>query len=94
MRGYNTLAFFIARFPEYSIYRKFGALSAKRLLFMQAELSHLERELEIMTEYDPPDSTHPTSWIEMEDAAGGMAAGLQRQKMLEISGKLDKYRQP
>jgi len=94
MTGYNALAKFIARFPEHSIFRKFGALSAKRLLYMQAELSHLERELQLIEEYDQNDhATFASSWIQMNEASDENDASFQREKMLEISEKLDKYRQ-
>jgi len=89
--GYDGLAEFIARYPEHSIYRKFGRLSIKRLLYLQAELSRLEQELQLIAEYDQND--HPgvaTSWIQLNGISETMS---QRQKMLEISGKLDEYRE-
>ena len=44
MEGYDKLASFIALDPSLSMYRRFASLSAKNLLYMQAELVHLEAQ--------------------------------------------------
>lgn len=43
--GYPKLAAKIEVLPEVAIYRKFGALNAQNLLYLQAELTSLERDL-------------------------------------------------
>lgn len=43
--GYPKLAAQIEIFPELAIFRRFGALNAQNLLYMQAELTSLEEEL-------------------------------------------------
>lgn len=42
----------MASWPDVAIFRRFGALNAQNLLFLQAEIRHLERELEIMRSND------------------------------------------
>jgi hypothetical protein len=94
MVNYTRFADLIGRYPEYALYRKFAALNAKRLLFMQAELSHLEYDLALIAEHDqsdPQTASFATSWNKMSNAPPGGQADLQSQKVREISEKLDKY---
>ena len=42
MEGYAKLASFIGQFPEVAVFRRFGALNAQNLLYLQAEIIHLE----------------------------------------------------
>src|SRR5947199_10153671 len=55
MTGYDKLAALIGKYPSLAIYRRFGALSAKVRLSMQAELAHLETELSIITQRNSSD---------------------------------------
>ena len=48
MGSYPKLSTFMASWPDVAIFRRFGALNAQNLLFLQAEITHLERELEII----------------------------------------------
>lgn len=48
MTRYDKLTPLIGKYPSLAIYRRFGALSAKVLLNMQAEPAHLETELGII----------------------------------------------
>ncbi|ORY15534.1 hypothetical protein BCR34DRAFT_598283 [Clohesyomyces aquaticus] len=45
MNGYTKLASLIGSHPELAIFRRFGALNAQNLLYLQAELVHLENRL-------------------------------------------------
>lgn len=45
LNGYTKLASLIGAKPELAIFRRFGSLNAKNLLYLQAELVHLEQEL-------------------------------------------------
>jgi len=45
MEGYAKIASRIALNPELGIYRKFAALNAQNLLYLQAEIHGLEQEL-------------------------------------------------
>lgn len=45
MNGYTKLASFISSHPELAIFRRFGTLNAQNLLYLQAELVHLENRL-------------------------------------------------
>jgi hypothetical protein len=45
-RGYDRLASLMGFFPELAVYRRFAKLNAKNILYLQSELSVLERELQ------------------------------------------------
>ncbi|KAF2741505.1 hypothetical protein EJ04DRAFT_547840 [Polyplosphaeria fusca] len=44
-RGYNVLASFMGAYPEMAIFRRFGALNARNILYLQAEITDLETQL-------------------------------------------------
>jgi hypothetical protein len=95
MTGYDKLARLVADYPDLTIYRRFGVLSAKILLFMQAELVHLERNLEIVAHddrKDPARSSFESSWAALFGAPSGEGADLQSRKITEIQDKLSNYR--
>lgn len=50
--GYPHLARKIGAQPEYSIYRRFGALHAENILYLQAELADLEKRLQEQQQLD------------------------------------------
>ena len=43
--GYNVLAHLMGAYPPLSIFRRFGALNARNILYLQAELVDLEAQL-------------------------------------------------
>lgn len=45
--GYDDLASLMSKAPEIAIFRRFSALNARNLLYFQAELTVLEKRLEI-----------------------------------------------
>lgn len=95
MTGYDKLAGLIGRYPSLAIYRGFSALGAKILLHMQAELTHLENELRIITQRnmsDPDKGRFNVSWEALNQAPSEGAADLQRNLILKIQEKLTIYR--
>ena len=46
MEGYSKLASLMGAYPETLIFRRFGAIGAQNLLYLQAELVHLEQRLQ------------------------------------------------
>lgn len=58
MSGYAKLGLFMAHAPELAIFRRFGALNVQSLLYLQAELHHLEKELREYAQEDEA-SGHP-----------------------------------
>ena len=90
MTGYDDLATLIGNFEDLAIYRRFAALNSKRLLFMQAELLHLDAELQTIIEIDSNDAKKKkfgTYWKAFNDAPNN----LQKQRFAELEHKLNKY---
>lgn len=94
MTGYERLSRLIGTYPELAIYRKFSTLCTKMLLYKQAELQHLENELSIISQidaHDPRKSIYAVSWEAMNKASEEGGDDLQKQKIMEIDVKMDKY---
>jgi hypothetical protein len=45
MEGYNSIAGLLGSYPEIAMYRSFGAIGARNILCLQAEVIHLEATL-------------------------------------------------
>ncbi|MCJ1388660.1 hypothetical protein MMC18_001509 [Xylographa bjoerkii] len=52
LEGYTDFAQYIASDEELSIYRRFGSLGARNILYLQAELQVLEAELQRLDDED------------------------------------------
>jgi len=84
VRGYPKLAGQMGLRPEVAIFRRFGALNAENLLYFQAELALLERDLQEQQREDSR-SKHPRkcryalSWYELSTSEHN---GDQRQLQL------------
>src|SRR5688500_7611181 len=71
--GYPKLAAKTEIQPEFSIYRRFGALNAQNLLYFQAELADLEEELREQQVEDERNqagkkSLYSKSWFRLQDS--------------------------
>lgn len=94
--SYDKFSYLIGDFPNLSVFRKFGALTAKTLLYSQAELVHLEYELEILSREDrrePGKENIGISWRALNEAPSADGSDLQKQKVAQIREKLDQYRE-
>ena len=94
MEGYAKLASLMGSYPEATILRRFGALSAQNLLYLQAELVHLERELVECSSLnersdDPERVAFSKDWFSLAHFDGGNHK--QWQVMLHIRAKLKEY---
>lgn len=97
MGSYNKLSKFMGALPEVAIFRRFGALNAQNLLFLQAELVRLEDELQSIREDDAQSAdlekkqSHQ-SWRSLVLAhEQDEGANSQWRKVLEIRDKLKEY---
>lgn len=83
--------------PEMAILRRFGSLNALNLLYLQAELTHLEAALEKEIQADFESGTRPreiyaTHWESFCDSATAEGGNpTQWNLMLQIRGKLKEY---
>lgn len=95
MADYNRLTSMIARHGEAAIFRRFDTLNIKNLLYMQAELVHLEAELrqietDAKSSADPSKSLYPFSVYDLRESASAEVA-TQWTKYQEIQSKIQAY---
>ncbi|KAH0558678.1 hypothetical protein GP486_004669 [Trichoglossum hirsutum] len=94
VQGYDKLALFIGNYPRMMIFRTFSTLSAKYGLYLQAELSHLEKDFEDASyadsrSDDPERQNYHKSWWCMNRARPG--EDWQIKKVNEVGKVLNKY---
>lgn len=58
MEGHAKVAALMGAYPEVAIFRRFAAMNAQNLLYLQAELIELERKLKMYATEDA-NSKHP-----------------------------------
>jgi hypothetical protein len=99
--GYPKLAGHIERLPEVGIFRRFGALNARRLCYLQAELVQLEKELKKLEKSDKESGDKARSqysidwyWLKRSERSGDGAAAEQWRLMQRIALKLNEYSKP
>jgi hypothetical protein len=99
MEGYAKMAFLMGEYPEVAVFRRFGALNAQNLLYLQAELKDLETSLRNYALEDQ-NSGHPErifyskDWFTLKnscDATYEGADGNQWSTILSIRAKLKEY---
>ena len=99
MGNYARFGKFLGGWPDMNIFRRFGSLQAQNMLFLQAELAHLEDQLnEIREEQrsnvsDDPEKEQEKldrtqSWRALQDAGEDSDEYLQLMKIRE---KLNEY---
>lgn len=95
-KGYPRLAAYIDSDSDTALFRRFGILSARNLLYLQAELTELEARLNALDKADegePEPGAHPNRWrlahsISLND--GQM--NVERKELMEkISQKKEVY---
>ena len=95
MEGYSKLAALMGAYPETLIFRRFGAISAQNILYLQDELVHLEQELRECTLANQQSEDATTrdmlsrDWFTLAHVDGG--TGQQWCLMLQIREKLKDY---
>lgn len=96
LSGYDSLALLLGRYPELAVFRKFGKLSMKCLLYKQAEITYLENELDIFSRRncaDPEKHLLANSWhCFAQSAVPDEDVCYQREKVEEMQQKIQQYR--
>ena len=102
MEGYAKLASLMGAHPEVAILRRFGALNAQNLLYLQAELVALESDLqkfslEDRTSNDPHREFNSRDWYSLsmseENIDNNESTGRQWRCALMIRDRLKEYSQ-
>lgn len=100
MEGYAKLASLMGAYPEVAIFRRFGALNAQNLLYLQAELVILEKDLRTFAAADcvsgdPDRALYSTDWYTLsrsiDNSPGNEASAKQWRIILSIREKLKEY---
>lgn len=94
--SYPRLSEFMGLWPEVAIFRRFGALNAQNLLFLQAEIAHLERELKIIREREEKREDErgllaQRSWFELSQATEDGEYCPQWAVIQNLRSKLSEY---
>ncbi|KAF2658215.1 hypothetical protein K491DRAFT_690369 [Lophiostoma macrostomum CBS 122681] len=96
LQGYTKLASLIGAHPDLAIYRRFGKLNAKNLLYLQAELVVLERRLEECVKKDQESGDQDRvlfdrDWQSLAESAtvnGGNVGGSEKSEQWETVSKI------
>jgi hypothetical protein len=92
--GYERLAQFMGTYPELAIFRRYGALNLQNLLYLQAELLHLEDKLKIIIQEDNKDprrAVFSRAWYALYQGSEDGEPNIQYRTLLEIREKLRQY---
>ena len=93
MEGYNKVAQLMGAHHEFAIFRRFQTLNMRNLLYMQAEIIHLDADLNEVVRLDAMHADrqdYPYDWFSL--AAGEDGEGSEQwRKVLELRERLDKY---
>jgi hypothetical protein len=96
LKGYPTLAAFIARDQDAAIYRKYESLSARNLLYLSSEIHELEGQLKVLDEADFKSSCFVAEGAarKWEHYSTGKDPGIQAHRELQakVKVKLKEYR--
>lgn len=95
MASYHQIANLTNRYEELAVYRRFGYMSTKILLSRQAELLHLEEELELLEGRNlkgDPLKDFDRCWSLLRDASSDATADAYRLKLHTAREVLKDYR--
>lgn len=97
-KGYSKIASFMQEHPEDVIVRRFAALNLQNILYLQAEVINLQRDIEKLEadnnssgEEDRPDFAF--DWYSLAHMHSTPGAGEQWEKWLQLRKALKEYSQ-
>jgi hypothetical protein len=95
IEGYPRLAHHMGQYPDCAIIRRFSSLNSQNLLYLQAELVHLENKLRLLEARDHEsqeghgrDYSKEWYWLRNSISEGNSE---QLQTVLDIRGILKEY---
>lgn len=96
MDNYPGLAALMSSYPAVMIFRTFAKANTRNLLYYQAEIAHLEAELDQITQLDQACGTSPraqyaTNWQVMSDSAVNGGDAIQWHIVIRLRALLEKY---
>lgn len=104
LEGYEDFSKYIASDADLSIYRRFGALGARNLLYLQGELQALEAQLQKLDDEDREEivklsgdrrrdvSWAAKSWESFSEQAGNEGRQSEKMKLvIKLRGVMKEY---
>ena len=96
MGNYPHLAGLMSSYQDVVIFRTFSRLNIRNLIYIQAELAHLETELDEATKRDSHCNEssrrdYAVSWEALRDCAAGGRDSTQLRIVIRIRELLEKY---
>jgi hypothetical protein len=95
--GHAKVATMMIQYNEFAIFRKFSKLNYQNLLYLQAELMHLEANLKKLADRDgrdPNRTCYSKDWWFLAQNEEEHDSREQWQKFLQIRNKLKEYSIP
>jgi hypothetical protein len=93
MEGYAKIASLMSHHHELAIFRRFGTFNLQNLLYLQAELTHLEEDLKEVVKRDQADQGryfYTKHWYSLAHSEDDEEKE-QWDKVLQIREKLKEY---
>jgi len=93
MEGYAKIADLMSRHDELAVFRRFGAFNMQNLLYLQAEIMHIEVELNELAENDKKHeerSYHSRDWWSLSQSDDD-GCREQWEKILQLREKIERY---
>jgi hypothetical protein len=96
MKGYNKIAALMGRYPESAIISQFSELNIQNLLYLQAELIGLQKDLRELEDAndrssDPERSAYSRNWDALSSAKKEGGSNEQWKLVQSINVKLKEY---
>ncbi|KAH6677396.1 hypothetical protein B0J14DRAFT_341472 [Halenospora varia] len=94
MNGYAKIANLMGHHSELAIFRRFGRLNFQNILYLQAKLTHLEKDLERLVrddEDEPGREFYSKDWWSLANKTENDCEKQQWEKVLEIRETLEEY---
>jgi hypothetical protein len=92
--GYAKIATLMSHHGEFAIFRRFSKLNFQNLLYLQAELTHLEadlKEVAVRDQADPDRAIYSKYWWYLAQSDEEHDDREQWEKVLQIREKLREY---
>jgi hypothetical protein len=92
--GYSKIATLMSCHGEFAIFRRFSKLNFQNLLYLQAELTHLEadlKEVAVRDQADPNRAIYSKYWWYLAQSEENHDDREQWEKVIQIGEKLKEY---
>jgi hypothetical protein len=92
--GYAKIAPFMGRHGDLTIFRRFNRLNLQNLLYLQAQFTHMEKDLDELVERDKTDTSrvfYTRDWWALAESSEDKEGQEQWEKVVQIRETLKEY---